>query len=78
MLAMFGIGAMELVIVLGILGFLVVSGALVAGLVILLAAKRPSTVWTDNPRLRPCPDCHQFISVRAAACPHCGGPVKGG
>jgi hypothetical protein len=75
MLAMFGIGVIEMMIVLGILGG---GGAFVVGLVVLLATKRPSASWTNNPNLRPCPDCNQFISVRAAACPHCGGPVKGG
>jgi hypothetical protein len=69
-----GIGILELIIVLGVLGL---AGALVVGLVLLFATRRPSGLAVNNPNLRPCPDCGQLISVRAAACPHCGGPVKG-
>jgi hypothetical protein len=61
-----------------ILGVLCLVGAFVVGLVLLFATRRPSGLSVKNPNLRPCPDCGHFISVRAAACPHCGGPVKGG
>jgi hypothetical protein len=70
-----GIGIIELVIILAVLGLI---GAIVAGLVLSLATRRPGGLSGNNPNLRPCPDCGHFISVRAAACPHCGGPVKGG
>lgn len=70
-----GIGIIELIIILGVLGLV---GALVVGFVLLLATRRPSGVAANNPNLRPCPDCGQPISIRAAACPHCGGPGKGG
>ncbi len=60
-----------------ILGVVCLVGAFVAGLVLLLATRRPSGLSVTNPNLRSCPDCGQFISVRAAVCPHCGGPVKG-
>jgi len=29
-----------------------------------------------NPNLTDCPDCGNSISIRAAACPHCGAPLK--
>lgn len=29
-----------------------------------------------NPALKPCPDCDHEVSVRAAACPHCGAPIS--
>lgn len=28
-----------------------------------------------TPLVRPCPDCGGRVSVRAAACPHCGAPI---
>lgn len=28
-----------------------------------------------TPLVRPCPDCGGKVSVRAAACPHCGAPI---
>ena len=43
--------------------------------VLLAATRRPN--YSNNPNLRPCPDCGRFISVRATTCPQCGGPVKG-
>ena len=76
------ISAMEIsvmpMIVFVILGVLCVVGAIVVGLVLLFATRRPSGLSVNNPNLRPCPDCGRPISIRAAACPQCGGPVKGG
>jgi hypothetical protein len=69
---MFNIGAIELVLVFGMLGFAL---ALVT-VVVVLSAKRSGGPSTDNPNLRPCPDCGRSISVRAAMCPHCGAPVR--
>jgi hypothetical protein len=46
--------------------------------VVVVAATRSATGGqTNNPNLRPCPDCGQYVSVRAITCPHCGAPVKG-
>ena len=69
--------------VVGLLVFVLISLLLIGGLVAVVAlvvylARRPATGYSKNPNLRPCPDCGQFVSVRAATCPHCGGPVKGG
>jgi hypothetical protein len=30
---------------------------------------------SDNPKLRPCPDCEKMVSRRAAVCPNCGCPL---
>ena len=70
---MFVPGILEILIILGILG------AIVVGVVLLLVTvgRRPGGVDTGNPNLRPCPDCGRLISVRATMCPHCGAPVKG-
>jgi len=70
---MFGIGALETAVISGVLAF---AGAFVVTLV-MVATNRSSSKHLNNPNLRPCPDCKHFISVRAATCPHCGGPVKG-
>ena len=43
--------------------------------ILLVATRRPN--YSNNPNLRPCPDCGHFVSVRATTCPRCGGPVKG-
>lgn len=67
------VGIPELIIVLGILGL-----AVAFGFVRLSARRRPSGLSVNNPNLRPCSDCGQLISMCAAACPHCGGPVTGG
>lgn len=73
MAAMFGVGMFELIFVFGILGGM--AAAIVA--VVFAATRRPGGTPVNNPNLHPCPDCGHFISVRAATCPHCGGPVKG-
>ena len=68
---MFGIGILELIIVVAVLGVLVaVPAAIVVAVVAKGSGKR------DNPNLHPCPDCGKFISVRAVTCPGCGAPVK--
>jgi len=55
---------------------LVVVVALVVALLIALTTRRSRSTASQNPHLRPCPDCGHAISVRANSCPHCGGPVK--
>jgi hypothetical protein len=27
-------------------------------------------------KIKPCPDCQKDVSIHAAACPHCGSPLK--
>ena len=44
-------------------------------LIVVLVTRRLGP--SNNPNLRPCPDCGHFISVRAVTCPQCGAPVKG-
>jgi hypothetical protein len=54
------------------------GSALLISIALIVTLK--STRWNadaDNPNLRPCPDCGRYISVRAAVCPSCGGPIKG-
>jgi hypothetical protein len=63
----------------GLLLLLGLLGVLVAGVVVVVVfvARQSGGRQADNPNLRPCPDCQQYISVRATVCPKCGGPVKG-
>lgn len=68
------VGILELIIILGILG----AGVVGVVLVVALCTRRSGISGADNPNLRPCPDCGQYISIRANTCPQCGGPVKAG
>lgn len=70
---MFGIGYLELIILIGGLAFTL---AVVVSVVV-LAASRQRGSQLGNANLRPCPDCGQPISRRATTCPHCGAPTKG-
>jgi ribosomal protein L32 len=63
-----------LVIIAGIVGVVVVGVVLA----VVFGTRRSGASQSDNPNLRPCPDCGHYISVRATTCPHCGGPVKAG
>jgi hypothetical protein len=66
-------------IVVILLCLLVVGGVVAAiAFVVYLLSRKPTPRHSDNPNLQPCPDCGQFISVRAVTCPFCGGPVKAG
>jgi hypothetical protein len=59
-----------------LLCLLAVGGVVAAiALVVYFLSRKSTTNRSDNPNLRPCPDCEQFVSVRATTCPHCGGPV---
>jgi hypothetical protein len=63
-------------------GALIVAIGVVVALIGLIAAviaiaRSPRSLQRDNPNLRPCRDCGCYISIRAATCPHCGGPNKG-
>lgn len=69
---MMGIGWIELLIVLGILG-LVVGGVVVVVVVIVTTSKRQG--GSANPNLFPCPDCGRHVSRLAAFCPNCGRPL---
>ncbi len=62
-----GIGPMELIIILVVVGCPV---AVAAGTLILLLSKRPPT------DLHPCPDCGRGLSPLAKTCPHCGRPLE--
>jgi hypothetical protein len=68
---MVGIGWIELLIVLGILGLL--AGGVVVVVVVLATSKRPG--GSANPNLFPCPDCGRYVSRLAASCPNCGRPL---
>jgi hypothetical protein len=72
---MIGIGPIELLIVLGVLGLLVV-GAVVVVVVIVTTSKRRSS--PANPNLVPCPDCGRHVSRLAKSCPNCGRPLSSG
>lgn len=68
---MVGIGWLELLIVLGILGLLV-GGVVVVIVVVLTTSKRKG--GSANPNLFPCPDCGGHVSRLAKSCPNCGRP----
>ena len=67
-------GPMEIIILVGMLGAVVVA-VVVAVSLSAASKKQPGTHQSGNSNLFPCPDCGRLISVRAATCPHCGGPV---
>jgi hypothetical protein len=69
---MMGIGWIELLIILGILGLLV-GGVVVVIVVIVTTSKRQG--GSTNPNLFPCPDCGRHVSRLAASCPNCGRPL---
>ena len=69
---MMGIGPMELLIVLGVLGLLVV-GVVIVVVVVITTSKQRST--PANPNLFPCPDCGRHVSRLAKSCPNCGRPL---
>jgi hypothetical protein len=68
---MVGIGWIELLIVLGILGLL--AGVVVVVVLVLATSKHPG--GSANPNLFPCPDCGRYVSRLAASCPNCGRPL---
>jgi hypothetical protein len=72
MLAAFGIGHFELLIVLA----LVMAGCVVPLVIVVVAlmAIKAGTRGKVEP-LRPCPGCGQPVSPAAAACPKCGREV---
>ncbi len=72
MLGMMGIGPLELLIVLAVLGLLV-GGVVVVVVVILAASKKKG--GPANPNLFPCPDCGRQVSRLAKSCPNCGRPL---
>jgi len=71
---MFVAGILELLIIVGVVG----AGVAGVILVVVMATRRSTaSVAAGNPNLRPCPDCGQYISIRAVTCPQCGAPMKG-
>ena len=62
------------VLMIGIGVLAVIFGLIAVGAA---AVRNPRSLQRDNPNLAPCRDCGQYISTRAATCPHCGGPNKG-
>jgi hypothetical protein len=73
LLAVFGLGAPELIVILGLLALLVVPIALVVWFVARRpgsnsqATGAPSIVATKN-----CPDCAELVQAEARVCKHCG------
>ena len=70
---MFSLGILEILIILALVGV----PAVIVILLIAAAGRRSGTSGSDNPNLRPCPDCGRAVSVRASVRPQCGGPLKG-
>lgn len=66
---MFGIGWLELLIFVALLG-----GGVVVVVTLVLSASKRNLPMPDN--LTPCPDCQHSVSIRAQTCPHCGAPLK--
>ena len=58
-----------------VVGVAVAAIGLIAAVIAI--ARSPQSLQRDNPNLQPCRDCGHYISIRAATCPHCGGPNKG-
>ncbi len=58
-----------------IVGVLIGVPMLVAIVVLFTTLGRRNQV-ISNPNLKPCPDCHNAVSLRAQCCPHCGCPLK--
>lgn len=75
MLAMFGMGYLEILIVsLIILG---VSVPVLIVVLVLVFSTAKSRQQTDgNPNLVSCPDCGRSVSLQAEQCPQCGRPLK--
>lgn len=71
MLAFFGIGPVELII-LALIVFVPV--AIIIAMVVALTRRRNPLEY--NSTLRPCPDCGRLVSPRATTCPQCGGPLQ--
>jgi hypothetical protein len=72
--AYFGMpGPLEILVGLACLGVLAAAAVLVV--VLIVRGGRGST-GGGNPNLVPCPDCGQWISRMARACPRCGRPVN--
>ena len=71
---MIGIGVLELLIILVLLGAGVGLVALIVFLV-MRAQRGGQPNPANHPNLVPCHDCGQQISMNATKCPHCGGPV---
>ncbi len=71
MFAAFVPGILELMIIACILGI-----PLLAVVVILAVNRQSRANYTQNPNLRPCPDCGRYVSVRASTCPGCGAPLQ--
>lgn len=62
------IGGPELIV-----GFIVLVLVIVVVLFVVRGAKK--VLYAGGPNTKPCPDCKKPVSKRAAACPHCGGPL---
>jgi len=70
MIAMFGLGPLEMLVIAGIfLVSLLAVGAALA-MVFIGFKSRPS-----NPNLTPCPDCKTMVSIHAESCRKCGCPL---
>lgn len=75
MIAVFGIGPAELIIVL-VIGIVMVVPVVIAAVVIFTAFSRNRQRQTGNADLAPCPDCGRMVSRLAPACPGCGRPLQ--
>lgn len=70
LLAFFSPGPFELLILMMLVGVLL--AALVLVLFVSRSRKDPAA---RNPNLAPCPDCGNYVSHQAPACPKCGRPL---
>ena len=69
MAAMFTPWPLELLL---LSAFVVVPAVVVVVIALSSRGKGPA----NNPNLAPCPDCGNFVSLRAISCPMCGCPLK--
>lgn len=68
-----GLGPMELILIVVIGGVMLTA---VAVAIYLAATILSNSARMSGPNFRPCVECKRRISVRAAACPHCGCPAN--
>ena len=66
-----GLSVLHWLILLVVVGACLAIPVAIVILLLMLVGKRPS-----GPNLVPCPDCGRQVSRLAAACPHCGRPLK--
>lgn len=66
-------GIMEIIIVLGVVGFVAIAALLIV--VAVAVTTRRSYAGPSNPDAAPCPKCGALVSLSKSDCPACGARV---